>query len=203
MTELIRDTTFGHIVRLLSRNRFLQFREERDPSVWKEFVNPEKSINMAQHGQITPPDDLEKDVHAPDDSSHGSSRTTVGEHNGSADAYGLNTTNTRESRRVKIDPEKGRDIHIVDWYDENDSENPMNWSTGKKFFVTFEICLLTFSVYIGSAIYTAGEMTVEKQFHVSEVAATLGLTLFVAGYGLGPMIWCVFFRFSGSHLERH
>jgi DHA1 family multidrug resistance protein-like MFS transporter len=30
---------------------------------------------------------------------------------------------------------------------------------------------------------------VVAQFGVSQVAATLGLTLFVAGYGLGPMIW--------------
>lgn len=65
----------------------------------------------------------------------------------------------------------------------------MNWSTFKKVFVTFEICLLTFSVYIGSAIYSAGEETVVKDFGVSQVKATLGLTLFVAGYGLGPMIW--------------
>lgn len=65
----------------------------------------------------------------------------------------------------------------------------MNWSRGKKFFVTFEICLLTFSIYIGSAIYSAGIEDVVKVFGVSKVAATLGLTLFVAGYGLGPMIW--------------
>ena len=65
---------------------------------------------------------------------------------------------------------------------------PMNWSTFKKVFVTFEICLLTFSVYIGSAIYSAGEESVVKDFGVSQVKA-LGLTLFVAGYGLGPMIW--------------
>ena len=32
-------------------------------------------------------------------------------------------------------------------------------------------------------------MSIEKTFGVSQVAATLGLTLFVAGYGLGPMIW--------------
>jgi DHA1 family multidrug resistance protein-like MFS transporter len=51
------------------------------------------------------------------------------------------------------------------------------------------ICLLTFSVYIGSAIYSAGLTGVEEQFGVSEVAGTLGLTLFVAGYGLGPMVW--------------
>lgn len=66
---------------------------------------------------------------------------------------------------------------------------PLNWSLFKKVFVTFEICLLTFSVYIGSAIYSAGEETVVKDFGVSQTKATLGLTLFVAGYGLGPMIW--------------
>jgi MFS transporter, DHA1 family, multidrug resistance protein len=49
------------------------------------------------------------------------------------------------------------------------------------------ICLLTFSIYIGSAIYTAGIMDVEQTFGVSQVAATLGLTLFVAGYGTGPV----------------
>lgn len=59
----------------------------------------------------------------------------------------------------------------------------------KKVFVTFEICLLTFSVYIGSAIYTPGIVTVTRDFGISQVAATLGLTLFVAGYGLGPLIW--------------
>lgn len=65
----------------------------------------------------------------------------------------------------------------------------MNWTTPKKFLVTFLICLLTFSVYIGSAIYSAGTQDVMKTFGVSQVAATLGLTLFVAGYGLGPMVW--------------
>jgi DHA1 family multidrug resistance protein-like MFS transporter len=47
------------------------------------------------------------------------------------------------------------------------------------------ICLLTFSVYIGSAIYSADLTGIEERFGVSEVAGTLGLTLFVAGYGLG------------------
>ncbi len=44
------------------------------------------------------------------------------------------------------------------------------------------------SVYIGSAIYTAGLQGVMQQFGVSDVAALLGLTLFVLGYALGPMI---------------
>lgn len=44
------------------------------------------------------------------------------------------------------------------------------------------------SVYIGSAIYTAGLQGVMQQFGVSDVAALLGLTLFVLGYALGPMV---------------
>jgi DHA1 family multidrug resistance protein-like MFS transporter len=68
-------------------------------------------------------------------------------------------------------------------------QNPMNWSTPKKFLVTFLICQLTFSVYIGSAIYSAGTQGVMERFGVGQVAATLGLTLFVAGYGLGPMVF--------------
>jgi DHA1 family multidrug resistance protein-like MFS transporter len=51
---------------------------------------------------------------------------------------------------------------------------------------------LTFSIYIGSAIYTAGEAGISEQFHVSETVATLGLTLFVFGYGIGPMFLAPF-----------
>lgn len=86
------------------------------------------------------------------------------------------------------DPESGKDVQLIDW-NENDPHNPRNWSTPKKVFVTFEICLLTTSVYIGSAIFTAGIEDITQQFHVSEVKALLGLTLFVLGYALGPMIW--------------
>lgn len=65
----------------------------------------------------------------------------------------------------------------------------MNWSTGKKVFVTFQICLLTTSIYLGSSIYTPAIPSVSQSFGVSTVAATLGLTLFVLGYGLGPMLF--------------
>lgn len=65
----------------------------------------------------------------------------------------------------------------------------MNWGKPKKFWATFCICFLTFSVYIGSAIYSPGIELVAMQFGVSRVAATLGLTLFVLGYAIGPTIW--------------
>lgn len=98
-----------------------------------------------------------------------------------------------------VNAERGKDVLLVDWLPNDpevrlflllcvwpnltnlyDVQNPLNWSQAKKLWVTFELCLLTFSVYIGSAIYSAGIEDVTRVFHVSEVAATLGLTLFVA-----------------------
>ena len=61
------------------------------------------------------------------------------------------------------------------------------WSLRKKLFVAFQIYLLTFSTYIGSSIYSPGIDQVAQQFGISTVAASLGITMFVAGYGVGPM----------------
>ncbi|KUJ20399.1 putative caffeine resistance protein 5 [Mollisia scopiformis] len=191
MKELFRDTVTGHAIRILTKGRVLQYEEERDPSLWKRYVNKEKSGHMAHHGHTGEPDEKEEESgdtdgqqqqHNGDSTSRESSDTRVG--------HPENTHARRnEVSGVLVDPEKGRDVTIVTWFSDDDPENPMNWSMGKKFLVTFLICLLTFAVYIGSAIYSAGTEEITEVFGVSQVAATLGLTLFVAGYGLGPMIW--------------
>jgi DHA1 family multidrug resistance protein-like MFS transporter len=48
--------------------------------------------------------------------------------------------------------EEGSAQYRVDWYNENDQDNPMNWSLSKRITVLGLISLLTTSVYIGSAI---------------------------------------------------
>ncbi|KAI1344804.1 MFS transporter [Xylariaceae sp. FL0016] len=177
MRELLRDTIFSHTLRLLTGGRVFRYPEEVDSSIWKRYVHAEKSSNLARHGQTSSPseDDGEQGPH---DASRDSSATRVD-----------TETVVHGHPTRSVDPEKGKDFYVVDWYGPDDPENPRNWSHAKKFFVTFEICFLTFSVYIGSAIYSAGLISVTSAFSVSRVAATLGLTLFVAGYGLGPMLW--------------
>lgn len=53
--------------------------------------------------------------------------------------------------------------------------------------MTAMICLLTFSIYIGSAIYSPGYPSITREFGISQVAASLGLSLFVMGYAVGPL----------------
>ncbi|GAA5884692.1 hypothetical protein JCM6882_005353 [Rhodosporidiobolus microsporus] len=77
--------------------------------------------------------------------------------------------------------------YLVDW-EENDPDRPQNWSLSKKLVVGGLISFLTFAVYVGSAIYTPSIPGLMEQFGVSSTHATAGLTLFVAAYGIGPMI---------------
>ncbi|KAF4964023.1 hypothetical protein FSARC_8021 [Fusarium sarcochroum] len=58
-----------------------------------------------------------------------------------------------------------------------------------KSLIAFQMCLLNFAVYIASSIYTPGEPYLMEEFGVGEVVATLGLSLFTLGYGMGPMLW--------------
>ncbi|KAK4624702.1 Caffeine resistance protein 5 [Fulvia fulva] len=88
--------------------------------------------------------------------------------------------------------EKGAGGHLVDWSSTTDPDNPQNWPLWKKLYSTAVICILTFSIYVGSAIYTVGLEGITEQFQVGHGTATLGLSLFVFGYGIGPMILAPF-----------
>ncbi|KAE9372880.1 MFS general substrate transporter [Stipitochalara longipes BDJ] len=106
--------------------------------------------------------------------------STSEDHNRPVDEQRFDHTNTKN---------KSREVILVGWYGADDHENPQNWSSGRKLLVTFQICVLNFGIYIGSSIYTPGELSIMEEFGASEVVATLGLSLFVLGYGLGPMLF--------------
>lgn len=47
---------------------------------------------------------------------------------------------------------------------------------------------LTIARTCASAMYTSTYAQLEEEFHCSRIVATLGLSLFVIGLGLGPMV---------------
>lgn len=166
MKDLFRESTFGRIVNLVSGGKYFAYDEVLDPS----SIDKYRSKSITSDSSTTSLDN-EKERKIPGGSDNGLLQNPV--------------------NPLPIDQEKGSDTLLVDWAP-NDPHNPRNWSSIKKFFVTFQICLLTISVYIGSSIYTAGLEGVQEQFHISSVKALLGLTLFILGYGLGPMVWVRF-----------
>ena len=66
----------------------------------------------------------------------------------------------------------------VDW-DENDSANPVNWSTWYKGLTIFSVAWSTFVVVVYSTSYTSGLRPMMSDFHVdSEPVVTLGVTTY-------------------------
>lgn len=88
----------------------------------------------------------------------------------------LDRTSSDESTSSDNQVSKTATRIAIDWL-ENDPENPHNWSTSKKAWVSLQICLLTTSVYCGASIYTVGIEGIMEQFHVSQTVALLGLTV--------------------------
>lgn len=129
MSELIRDTVFGHLVRFLTKGRALQYAEEKDPSLWKQYLNRDQTKNMALYGHPgdeTPEEKQEREsvpVSETQSNTYGngngaslsdeSSPTRVGD-----GEHQLSSTLTGQ----KIDPEKGRDVTMVTWFGDNDPE---------------------------------------------------------------------------------
>ena len=113
----MRDTVFGHFVRLITNGRIFQYAEERDPTIWKQYLDREQTKNIALYGNaegLSTEEKSEKDD-APF-SSEDSSHTQVG--NGEQQEHQLSSTITGQ----RIDTEKGRDITMVSWYGDNDPE---------------------------------------------------------------------------------
>jgi DHA1 family multidrug resistance protein-like MFS transporter len=66
---------------------------------------------------------------------------------------------------------------------------PQNWPLSHKVIMTFIIAFYTFAVYVGSSIYTSSQEAVVEIFGVSHVEGSLGLALYVLGYGIGCLLF--------------
>ncbi|KAF6841058.1 major facilitator superfamily transporter [Colletotrichum musicola] len=69
----------------------------------------------------------------------------------------------------------------------NDPSNPKNWSKAYKWYITMVVALTCFAVAFCSSVITADVAGVARDFHVSEEAALVSISVFVIGFGVGPM----------------
>ena len=101
MTELVRDTVFGHLLRLITHGKVLAYAEDKDPDLWKKYVHHEMTGRMAHHGHVGEETQEEKETRIDDqDSSQERSSCRAGS---GADRNVLGD---------RIDPEKGRDVSM-------------------------------------------------------------------------------------------
>ena len=95
----------------------------------------------------------------------------------------------KAAHQVSKDGEKQKDINLVGWDGPNDPENPFNWSKGKKYLITSLYSTVTFCLTFSSSIFSTATQVTAKKFGVSDEVMTLGTSLFVLGFAVGPIIW--------------
>jgi hypothetical protein len=80
---------------------------------------------------------------------------------------------------------------------DDDPLNPKNRPEARKWLVVFIVSASSLCVTCASALYTSTYAQMEVEFGISRLVATIGLTTYVAGLGLGPMALSPLSEFYG------
>jgi DHA1 family multidrug resistance protein-like MFS transporter len=71
----------------------------------------------------------------------------------------------------------------------DDNENPMKFPVWKKWTMTVLSTSTTLSATFGSSVFSSAVGVMSEEFGVSETVMLLGVSLYVTGFALGPLLW--------------
>lgn len=80
------------------------------------------------------------------------------------------------------------DPYVIAWLP-NDPCDPMNYPARIKWTITVLVAVATLSVSFASSAYSGGIREIRTDLGVSQIVATLGISLFVLGFAIGPLMW--------------
>ncbi|KAF8856398.1 MFS general substrate transporter [Acephala macrosclerotiorum] len=86
---------------------------------------------------------------------------------------------------------------IVDFDGPDDPYRPMNWPFSKKAYTALIYGLVTMGATWGSSIYAEANEDISREFHIGSIVTTLDVTLYMSGFGTGPLIWAPLSENSG------
>lgn len=78
--------------------------------------------------------------------------------------------------------------YLVSFTGDDDPRSPKSMSTARKWLIVLIVSSTSLCVACTSSLYTAAYGQIIDEFHIAEEVATLGLSMFVFGLGLSPMI---------------
>ena len=95
--------------------------------------------------------------------------------------------NNKESRHLqpnepspaRIQDRNEKDEILVDWDGGNDPENPQNWSTRFKSWITIQLSLLAFAASLASSIIAPANRTIADYVGVSQNVVVLNVSLYM------------------------
>jgi hypothetical protein len=74
----------------------------------------------------------------------------------------------------------------------NSSKDPLNYRTGKKYFITCIAAFFTLCTSFNASSYAMGEGSMERDLNATRTQAATGLSLFAWGFAVFPVILAPF-----------
>lgn len=71
-----------------------------------------------------------------------------------------------------------QDLNLVKW-EENDKENPLNWSSKLKIWITFQLGMLAMAGSLASSIVSPANETISEYIGVSKEIGVLSVSLYM------------------------
>ncbi|EEU33760.1 uncharacterized protein NECHADRAFT_98344 [Fusarium vanettenii 77-13-4] len=196
MSDLLRELTVGQLIRLLPGHAYLLFPEEKSdfrcpPEYLITEPAPFISPDTKDDCQIDPSERLHDSISAA--GALGTAPTSVDESTSPQNVQSLQTNPTSPIEEAEIRTLRNESLE--------DEAMPTRSGAGANDKIVVElvarkrtlvVCLIyvySLAIYTGSAIITPAGPYIEEEMGVSANAASLTLSMYVLGYGVGPLLF--------------
>ncbi|KAI9819636.1 MAG: hypothetical protein M1827_007086 [Pycnora praestabilis] len=103
-------------------------------------------------------------------------------------------------RKQVTTPEGREKTYLLVTFLDSDPKNPKNWSKFRKWWVTMMVGGVCFAAAFSSAIVTPGVYVVADALETSTEISLLQVTVFVVGFGIGPLVFSPFSELFGRSI---
>ncbi|KAF2151906.1 MFS general substrate transporter [Myriangium duriaei CBS 260.36] len=159
--------------------------EERSESLDAESfndINPEKNTQA-------PDESAQLDLHPVKSRQSAKSRRSYRSHGGH-DGYSIHHDHDHDDTEKDLEqsPDGTKNEFEVKFDGPTDPMNPRSHRKARKWLINLILCSGSLCTTCTAAVYTQTFAQLEKEFGVSRIVCTLGLSLYVMGLGTGPMV---------------
>ena len=160
MFDILRESTVGELLNRVSSGRILPYPDQRP-----DFVIPERFLATSSPASTsTPITRVPSTETLADKASTVSEATTTIATRTNIAIEKVDTVQSEATLEAGPEPVETaidksvntKGFQLVDWYGDDDPENPRNWSFAKRSFVMFEISLLTWAFLVRKVMTWAG-----------------------------------------------
>ena len=82
-----------------------------------------------------------------------------------------------------------REVYVVEFSGHDDPRHAQNFKMSKKLIISSILVFDSLAATFASSIFSAATQAVGEEFHVGQEVVTLGTSLFVLGYAMGPTVF--------------